>query len=42
VFMLLRVAVTGRKESPPLFDTLAQVGQLRVLERLGLAQQKLR
>lgn len=42
VFMLLRVAATGRRESPPLFDTLAQIGHLRVIERLGLAQQKLR
>ena len=42
VFMLLRVAVTGKKESPPLFDTLELVGGLRVVERLGLAQQKLR
>ena len=42
VFMLLRVATTGKKESPPLFDTLELVGGLRVVERLGLAQQKLR
>ena len=42
VFMVLRVAVTGRKETPPLFDTLAVIGHMKVLERLGLAQQKLR
>jgi len=42
VFMLLRVAATGKKESPPLFDTLECIGGLRVVERLGLAQQKLR
>ena len=42
LFMLLRVASTGKKESPPLFDTLAQIGALRVVERLGSAQQKLR
>jgi glutamyl-tRNA synthetase len=42
VFMLLRVAATGRKETPPLFDTLAAIGGLKVVERLGLAQQKLR
>ncbi len=42
LFMLLRVAGTGKKESPPLFDTLAQIGALRVVERLGMAQQKLR
>ena len=42
LFMLLRVAATGKRESPPLFDTLAQIGQAKVIERLGLAQQKLR
>ncbi|HYE06206.1 MAG TPA: glutamate--tRNA ligase [Planctomycetota bacterium] len=42
VFMALRVAVTGKRESPPLFDTLAALGHTRVLERLGAAQQKLR
>jgi glutamyl-tRNA synthetase len=42
LFMLLRVATTGKKESPPLFDTLAQIGHIKVIERLGLAQQKLR
>jgi glutamyl-tRNA synthetase len=42
VFMLLRVACTGKKESPPLFDTLELVGATRTGERLGLAQQKLR
>ncbi len=42
VFMLLRAGATGRRESPPLFDTLAAIGSARVLERLGSAQQKLR
>jgi glutamyl-tRNA synthetase len=42
VFMLLRVAATGKKESPPLFDTLTNIGAAKVIERLGLAQQKLR
>ena len=42
LFMLLRVAVTGKKESPPLFDTMVMIGQAKVIERLGLAQQKLR
>jgi glutamyl-tRNA synthetase len=42
LFMAMRVAVTGKKESPPLFDTLAILGSLKVIERLGLAQQKLR
>jgi len=42
VFMLLRVASTGKRESPPLFDTLELVGATKTIERLGLAQQKLR
>jgi glutamyl-tRNA synthetase len=42
VFMALRVAITGKRESPPLFDTMAQLGSTKVLERLGLAQQRLR
>jgi glutamyl/glutaminyl-tRNA synthetase len=42
LFMVMRVAVTGKRESPPLFDTLAQLGSLKVIERLGIAQQKLR
>ena len=42
LFMLLRVAATGRKESPPLFDTLAAIGGLKLVERLGHAQLKLR
>jgi glutamyl-tRNA synthetase len=42
LFMVMRVAVTGKRESPPLFDTLAQLGSPKVIERLGIAQQKLR
>ncbi|MHC5067058.1 MAG: glutamate--tRNA ligase [Planctomycetota bacterium] len=42
LFMLIRVAITGRKEAPPLFDTLYHVGQQQVLDRLGLATMKLR
>jgi len=42
LFMALRVAVTGRKEAPPLFDTLAQVGRIKVIDRLGQACIKLR
>jgi glutamyl-tRNA synthetase len=42
LFMVLRVAATGKKESPPLFDTLALLGPTKVIERLGTAQQKLR
>jgi glutamyl-tRNA synthetase len=41
-FMALRVALTGKRESPPLFDTMAALGHLRCIERLGGAQQKLR
>jgi glutamyl/glutaminyl-tRNA synthetase len=42
VFTLLRVAATGRKEAPPLFDTLAQIGFMKVIERMGLAMMKLK
>ena len=42
IFTILRVAATGRKEAPPLFDTLAQIGQMRVNERLGAAVMKLK
>ncbi len=42
VFTLLRVAASGRRESPPLFDTLAQIGQMKVLERMGMAVMKLK
>jgi len=36
-FMLLRVAACGRAQSPPLFDTLAEIGQLIGLQRLEQA-----
>jgi glutamyl-tRNA synthetase len=42
VFSLLRAAATGRRETPPLFDTLAQIGQMKVLERIGQAVMKLK
>jgi len=42
LFMVLRVALTGKRESPPLFDTIAQLGSGKTIERLGVAQQKLR
>lgn len=42
IFSLLRGAATGRKDSPPLFDTLAQIGQTKVNERLGQAIMKLK
>jgi glutamyl-tRNA synthetase len=36
-FMMLRVAVTGRKATPPLFETIAVLGQNETLERLSQA-----
>lgn len=38
LFMLLRVAITGRSITPPLFDTLAVLGQHKTLLRLAHAQ----
>ena len=37
LFMAIRVAVTGRTATPPLFDTLVALGHERVLERLDRA-----
>jgi len=37
LFMAIRVAVTGRRETPPLFDTLVALGPARALERLDRA-----
>jgi glutamyl-tRNA synthetase len=34
LFSILRVAVTGRKVSPPLFESMAVIGKAKVLERL--------
>ncbi len=42
LFGLIRVAATGRRETPPLFDTLAAIGAMKTVERLGAAQMKLR
>lgn len=42
IFMILRVAITGRQESPSLFDTMVLVGQLESLERLTVASGKLK
>ena len=33
-FMTIRVAITGKEATPPLFDTLALIGKDKVLERL--------
>ena len=41
-FSALRVAVTGRPNSPPLFETIAAMGAVRTLERLVAAQGRLR
>ncbi len=37
LFMAIRVAVTGRTATPPLFDTLVALGRERVLDRLDHA-----
>ena len=37
LFMAIRVAVTGRTATPPLFDTLVALGRDRTLERLDSA-----
>jgi glutamyl-tRNA synthetase len=38
LFMAIRVAVTGRTATPPLFDTLIALGRERTLERLDRAR----
>jgi glutamyl-tRNA synthetase len=38
LFMAIRVAVTGRTATPPLFDTLVWLGPTRTLERLDAAR----
>src|SRR5207245_1765781 len=37
LFMAIRVAVTGRTATPPLFDTLVALGRDRTLARLDVA-----
>jgi glutamyl-tRNA synthetase len=39
--MMIRVAVTGKKATPPLFETMAVLGREKVLERLNKALEKL-
>jgi glutamyl-tRNA synthetase len=39
LFMAIRVAVTGRTATPPLFDTLVALGRDRTLERLDRARE---
>jgi nondiscriminating glutamyl-tRNA synthetase len=41
LFMAIRVAVTGRTATPPLFDTLVALGRDRVLDRLAKATARL-
>ena len=41
-FMMLRVAATGSKSTPPLFESMAAIGQLKVTERLSVAVRKLK
>ena len=41
LFMAIRVAVTGRTATPPLFDTLVALGRERTLERLATASEAL-
>jgi nondiscriminating glutamyl-tRNA synthetase len=38
LFMAIRVAVTGRTATPPLFDTLVCLGKVRALQRLDAAR----
>ncbi len=40
-FMMLRVAVTGRTATPPLFETMVVLGQELTMKRLNLASQKI-
>jgi len=37
-FMMLRLVVTGKKQTPPLFETMAVIGQTTVLKRLQQAK----
>ena len=41
LFMPIRIAVTGRRATPPLFETMAVLGRERCLVRLQRAQAKL-
>jgi glutamyl/glutaminyl-tRNA synthetase len=40
--MLCRLAVTGKRVAPPLFETMEIVGDERCLERLRAAEEALR
>jgi glutamyl-tRNA synthetase len=41
MFQPIRVAVCGRKNAPPLFETLEVLGKQTTLARIGQALQKL-
>jgi nondiscriminating glutamyl-tRNA synthetase len=41
LFMAIRVAVTGRTATPPLFDTLVALGRDRTLDRLARAVERI-
>ncbi|HWH24335.1 MAG TPA: glutamate--tRNA ligase, partial [Candidatus Limnocylindria bacterium] len=41
LFMVIRVAATGRTATPPLFDTLVALGRRRTLDRLDRAREAL-
>jgi nondiscriminating glutamyl-tRNA synthetase len=41
LFMAIRVAVTGRTATPPLFDTLVALGYVKSLQRLDAAREAL-
>src|SRR5208337_2828994 len=41
MFQPIRVAVCGRKNAPPLFETLAVLGRENTLKRIGQAVEKL-
>jgi glutamyl-tRNA synthetase len=42
MFQPIRVAVCGRKEAPPLFETLEVLGRETALERISQALEMLR
>jgi len=41
LFMAIRVAVTGRTATPPLFDVLVALGHERTVQRIDLARELL-
>jgi glutamyl-tRNA synthetase len=41
MFQPIRVAVCGRKNAPPLFETMEVLGKDVCLKRIGLAVEKL-